>query len=437
MALTQLDDELAQEKSQNLIHQKKQRTILTAFGEISYVRRYYRTPAGKENFFALDRFLGFEGRQRVTPLLKYLVAKASPGMTNRHEAEVFSLLTPVTLSHQAVNQIVHVTGAQIKAQKESEAVQAQDAIETSQLTKRRQVPYLVVTGDALLFKECGNLVRHGSLHRVTVHEGSQKLLKRDGQPVKQRKELINAKTFSGTDREAVFWQADMYLHAHYDLRETVVITNSDNGSGYTADKFERFGSGAKQWIHQLDHFHVRRKLEERLSQSHPELIQKLLRAVFRDYSWKDVELVLTTIDSQLSTDPSGNYLARAEINKLAEYLNRNWSSLEPLWWNGKLHNPGGLGTSESGHRRYSYRLKGHGKYWSAQGAEAQALIIDCDKNNNLEYYLGLPQVALKRDKWSYDGKFILKLLRQPQRLSEPHVGVTVGKVEFNGKRYMV
>ncbi|WP_148095621.1 hypothetical protein, partial [Ligilactobacillus salitolerans] len=29
LALTQLDDELAQEKSQNLIHQKKQRTILT------------------------------------------------------------------------------------------------------------------------------------------------------------------------------------------------------------------------------------------------------------------------------------------------------------------------------------------------------------------------------------------------------------------------
>ncbi|WP_174713984.1 UPF0236 family transposase-like protein, partial [Ligilactobacillus salitolerans] len=43
LALTQLDDELAQEKSQNQIHQKKQRTILTAFGEISYVRRYYRT----------------------------------------------------------------------------------------------------------------------------------------------------------------------------------------------------------------------------------------------------------------------------------------------------------------------------------------------------------------------------------------------------------
>lgn len=435
-ALSLLDDELAQDKPQDaVIHQKKARTILTPFGEVHYQRRYYLSSTGVKNYFALDRFLEIEKTQRATPLLRAWVVKASTGMTARHEAEIISLLTPVSLSHQAVNQIVHEVGKELAAKQETEAVQAQDAFYNGTVKSRRKARYVIVTGDALLYKESGREVHHASLYRLTIHEGSRQVLKKNGQAAKNRRELINAVTFSSTKRENVFWLAKTYLNGHYDLRNTVVITNSDNGSGFTPDKFETFGAGAGQWIHQLDHFHARRKIEDRLKNKFPELQERLYRAVFRNYDFGQVTTILTTIDSVLSVDPSRNYQERTEVQKLFEYLKRNWSSLKPIKAYGKFHNPGGLGTSESGHRRYSNRLKGHGKYWSAAGARAQALIIDCVKNNTLEQYLGLPMVILEREKWQYDGNQIRRFLSQPQRLSEPHVGVISGKVELNGQRY--
>lgn len=138
------------------------------------------------------------------------------------------------------------------------------------------------------------------------------------------------------------------------------------------------------WIHQLDHFHVRRKIEERLDTEFPELQERLYRAVFRDYNFQQVKVILTTIDSVLSVDPSGSYQARTEVYKMFEYLKRNWSSLKTIKAYGKLYNPGGLETIESGHRRYSSRLKGHGKYWSVVGGQAQATIIDCVNNSSLD-----------------------------------------------------
>lgn len=435
-ALSRLDDELAQHKPQDtVVHQKKVRTLLTAFGEVHYQRRYYLTSASKKNYFALDRFLGIEKTQRITPLLRSWVAKVSTGMTSRHEAEVISLLTPVSLSHQTVNQIVHEIGKELDAKQETAAVRAQDAVDNGTLKALRKAPYVIVMGDALLYKESGREVHHASLYRLTIHEGSQQVLKKNGQPAKNRRELKNPVTFSSTDRENVFWQAKMYLYSHYDLRETVVITNSDNGSGYTPAQFEAFGAGAQQWIHQLDHFHVRRKIEERLGTEFPELQERLYRAVFRDYNFQQVKVILTTIDSVLSVDPSVSYQARTEVSKLFEYLKRNWPSLKPIKAYGKFHNPGGLGTIESGHRRYSNRLKGQGKYWSIVGAQAQATIIDCVKNNSLDRLLGLPMVILEREKWQYNGKQIRQLLRQPHKVLEPHVGVISGKVELNGQQY--
>lgn len=434
-ALGELDDELSHSEQSGIIQQKKSRTLVTAFGEVTYVRRYYVTPAGQANYFALDDFLGIMTKQRVTPFLRALIARASIGMTNRHEAEIFSLLLPVTLSHQAINRLVRATGNELKVKQEDQTVRAQTALEHDALDQLKQVPSLVVTADALLYKEGGQEVQHASLHRVTIHEGSQKIKKQNGRPAKKRRELKEPMTFSATDRETAFWLADVYLHSHYDLTETVVITNSDNGSGYTPDKFERFGSGARQWIHQLDHFHVRRKVGTRLGTEFPLLTKKLVRAIFRNYDFTAVQMVLTTIESILSVDPSTSYQARQELVLLEKYLSRNWDSLRPLSWYGSYRDPGGLGTSESGHRKYSYRLKGQGRYWSKNGAEAQARIIDCVKNQSLESYLELPESKLKRAEWHYDGRAIQKLLHQSAEPVTPHVGVVQGLVELNGHRY--
>lgn len=125
-------------------------------------------------------------------------------MTSRHEAEVISLLAPVSLSHQTVNQIVHEVEKGLAAKQETKTVQAQDAADNGTLKALRKTPYVVVMGDSLLYKESGREVHHDSLYRLTFHEGSQKVLKKNGQPAKNRRELKNSVTFSSTDRESVF-----------------------------------------------------------------------------------------------------------------------------------------------------------------------------------------------------------------------------------------
>ena len=46
-----------------------------------------------------------------------------------------------------------------------------------------------------------------------------------------------------------------------------------------------------------------------------------------------------------------------------------------------------IGCCESNHRKYTYRVKGQGKYWSEDGAEGILRVLTCIKNNELEYWL--------------------------------------------------
>lgn len=46
-----------------------------------------------------------------------------------------------------------------------------------------------------------------------------------------------------------------------------------------------------------------------------------------------------------------------------------------------------IGSCESNHRKYTYRVKGQGKYWSEAGAEGMLRILTCIKNRDLEQWL--------------------------------------------------
>ena len=44
-----------------------------------------------------------------------------------------------------------------------------------------------------------------------------------------------------------------------------------------------------------------------------------------------------------------------------------------------------IGCCESNYRKYTYRVKGQGKYWSEDGAEGILRVLTCIKNKELEY----------------------------------------------------
>lgn len=50
----------------------------------------------------------------------------------------------------------------------------------------------------------------------------------------------------------------------YNLKDTVVISNSDGGSGYEKEQFEYIIGRCERHEHFRDRYHVNRKIKERL-----------------------------------------------------------------------------------------------------------------------------------------------------------------------------
>ncbi|MEI2802291.1 MAG: UPF0236 family protein [Trichococcus flocculiformis] len=97
------------------------------------------------------------------------------------------------------------------------------------------------------------------------------------------------------------WEkAAIYLGSHYDLKNTVVISNTDGGSGYRAEDCALAIGVCKEHIHQIDRYHVHRKVKSRLSWC-PEMELPLKKALW-SYEWDSIAIVLDTIESKISLE---------------------------------------------------------------------------------------------------------------------------------------
>ena len=84
-----------------------------------------------------------------------------------------------------------------------------------------------------------------------------------------------------------------------------------------------------------------------------------------------------------------------------------------------------IGSCESNHRKYTYRVKGQGKYWSEAGTEGMLRILTCIKNRDLEQWLNSDFEAGKLI--SLDHKKLLAATRDSlKRRHEIHVGIQHG-----------
>ncbi|RVU69921.1 ISLre2 family transposase, partial [Lactobacillus xujianguonis] len=79
----------------------------------------------------------------------------------------------------------------------------------------------------------------------------------------------------------------------------------------------------------------------------------------------------------------------------------------------------------SNHRKYTYRVKGQGKYWSEAGAEGMLRILTCIKNGDLEEWLNSDFETSKLI--SLDRKKLQAAARDSLRIRhEIHTGIQHG-----------
>ena len=363
-ALEQIDQELYRKyKEQGYYSQRQdERTVQSLFGAITYKRRLMKSPRG-ESCYPLDKELGWNKGKRYTPLLTRRVAEVASKSVYRAAAEAVTLLTPVSISHEKVRSIVKDVGNSYKAW---ENKQTEEALE-EKLDTRRKPKVLYIEGDGVCLHGEGK--KKLEIHRLQIYEGI------DQSTVRHK--LRQASYFADFNRSNVFEQAQEYLDLHYDLSESLVLTNSDGGSGYEQSAFEELVSGSKRHEHFLDKYHVNRKVKERLNFVKKGLQDELYKRL-RRYDREEVQSVIDTAASLAETPEQ-----EKAVRLLEGYINRNWPYLAPREKR-EIEDCEGLGTCESNHRIYSYRMKRQGRCWSQAGGLAMVKLITGLRNAKLD-----------------------------------------------------
>ena len=363
-ALESIDRELVSEYEQRGYHSQRSdsRTVYGLFGAITY-RRHHMKREGEPGFYPLDRELGFEKHQRFTPCFQYNVARVAAHSVYRSTAEAVNLLTPVSISHQTVGAIVKAAGEMYTAYE-----QAQNEREPEQEEELKRPTVLYLEGDGVVIR--GQGIKQQEIHRFQIATG----VKVHG----KRRELEGVHVVADTSRKAAADMMREYIERYFDLSQCLVLSNSDGGSGYEAEVFADIVEGCKSHEHFRDRYHVNEKIKQRLNFADKELVNRLHRMLWA-YRWEDVCTCLDTAESQAE-----NYEQADQVRRLRDYLERNWPYLKPARMRPGIESCSkGIGTCESNHRIYTYRMKRQGRRWGKKGGLAMIKIITGLRNGDL------------------------------------------------------
>ena len=366
-AWEQIDAELARNYKAKgwRTERRDERTIQTSYGAVTFKRRLMKKEGEKKSTYPLDHELGIRPYQRYTVYMEYIVAQIGAKSVYRTTAAAVNALSPVTMSHQQVSHIIRDVGQKCKEREES---QREAWPEGGSELKKPEL--LLIEGDGLVIRRQGKGKKKANeIHRYQIAEG----VEQNG----KRRELVGTHYVAEPSAKEARESLEAYLANHYDLRDTIVLSNSDGGAGYGKEAFDEIIGKAKRHEHFRDRYHVNRKLKERLSRSDRRLSKELKEAV-QAHDRERMEICMDTLESMAKDGQEADNLAR-----LRGYLERNWEYLETPEQRGLGEYSGSLGTCESNHRLYSYRMKKQGRAWGDEGGEAMVRILTAMKNGDL------------------------------------------------------
>jgi len=381
-ALERIDLELIQEYKEKgfEIDRIEERTVQFSFGPVTLKRRRMRKK-GEKSVIPLDLAIGLDKHKRYSPLVEMKAVSLASDSVYRKASDAMELLTPLSISHGAIHSMTQRLGETIQNYTDEAPLHDETPIKD-----KKKVPVLFIEGDGLLLK--GSKEKRPELHRVQIHEGVIMDHKRP--------KLKNPFLFESTESSRkAFERAGKWLEKEYDLRKTIVISNSDGGSGYERDKFDAIIGQTQRHEHFRDAYHVNRKIKERLHFD-KKMANLMIRAI-HSYNQNQIEAILHTTLSRIDEDnkeKEADYIEN--VYKLEKYIQRNWSSLKPLRMR-TLPVQKGLGVCESNHRPFSYRMKHQGRGFTKKGAGNLAAVISARRNGTFLEILTTRLPAFKEE----------------------------------------
>lgn len=395
------------------VERNDEKSVQFIFGNVRYKRTLMYDQKGNPRY-PLDEWLGFRKYQRQSPLVEVKVAELASKSDYRESARILGEWTAVKISHTTVGSIVRRVG---KAQAEADDRMIQELEESAELPKGKTVDFLYVEADGIFVRGLEKR-KHIEVSHAIIYEGWDK----NG----ERVSLRNPKVVMTTKTTDDFWKEVQTFAAHeYSLEHTQVVSNSDGGSGYSAEKFQQaFSQVCNPILHQLDAYHIEQAINRTFGYKKNEWKDKIRKAL-EVRNLDDFTLILDTYESMLEDEKKIE-----RVLKFRTYIINHWDYISD--WRTRIDNPPmdarGLGAMESNQRRVSFRMKKRGMHWSKEGAEAMVKIRQGIANNTLrEVYLASQQRSHRTQRKVKQTVRISQLLRQHTR---PSIGVKQGSISL-------
>ncbi|WP_242440447.1 UPF0236 family transposase-like protein, partial [Pediococcus damnosus] len=213
-----------------------------------------------------------------------------------------------------------------------------------------------------------------------------------------------------------------YIEKYYKISEMTVFTASDGGPGYNPKSMREIVPSAQRVEFTIDRYHFVKKIKQTFGLFNP-LVDKAVKSVSL-YDQNQLNVILDTFESQIKTDKE-----LESLRVLRQYLARNWQFIKSPHDRGFMR-VGKLGSVESSHRAYTYRMKKQGKVWSEKGLEAMLKLIEARVNGKLDKYLrgGLRKLQELTIEIATESLKTLSSAQLSNKHHSKHIGVLSGKI---------
>ncbi|AYG01119.1 UPF0236 family transposase-like protein [Lactococcus allomyrinae] len=366
-------------KSDWKVIRKAERTVTTLIGDVPLIRKCLRKEGKWKK--PLDEWLGLEPYVRLSPEMNILVAETMIDLSFRKSAKQIRLHKHVELTKDS---ILKVRQLATKLYQEREAYREYE----EHKTPKRKISRLYLEGDGVSVDEQQLTEEQKAqgksridLAHFVAHEGVVEINK-------ENRLIHKHRVIKASNPKARELMKD-YLDSHYEItKETLLITNSDMGSGYTPEVFKDFAKflGCK-WEHHWDQYHLDQKISDYFKflsgeDERSKQLEEMLRSAIRRHIKKDARLALNTAAALVEDEAS-----LEKFEKFSERLLRYFQYTKPAHLRGYTHE--GMGIVESQNTYIADRMKHRKMSWLPEGAETLAqLIIDSAEGTLRDLFTG-------------------------------------------------
>ena len=286
--IEKLDDELMpQMKLQGWKYRKRaEKTVTFSLGVVTYRRRSYSKDGVWR--YPVDEELGIVKYGRYSPELLYQIADYATSMPLRQVSAKFEVSAQLYIGKSTVHSTTN------KVSKLFDDREEYRYFEENEMIDKIKARAVYIEGDGVMLKTQEK--ERIDMAHFLVHTGSERI-SGNRYRLKDKAEVISSQHAVALD------QLEDLLTNRYDITsDTVLITNSDMGKGYTPYIFKEIASLFQcRHEHFWDAQHLNMKIKERFRKLPYELEQRLFSAI-QLHSKKSTRVILDTAESLINNE---------------------------------------------------------------------------------------------------------------------------------------